>query len=211
MGGEAGYGQGYQPLTTLASVDSRDRQLPLVVWFYDGDTETADQQKLERKMFGDDDLAISSKFFRCLKIDVSKIEDAEVRTQYAKRTPTLYVLSPSGETLMKKAGRMTTKTVMSGFSKAFKKIYNLRLRSEVRKLNKFLVKVEKAEDAVSAAGVKVKLLKERLAKRDVARTRKALKAAEETVVKAREAFAKIVEERDQMLVLPLDKPVASSR
>ncbi len=211
MSGEAGYGQGYQPLTTLASVDKQDTPRPLVIWFHDGDTEAALQKKQERKMFGDDDLALASKFFACLKIDVSKIEDAKVRDQYAKRVPALYVLSPSGATLMKKSGKMTAKTVMSGLSKAFKKAYKINLRSKVRKLNKFLIKVEKAEDAVSAAGVKVKLLKERLTKRDIPRTRKALKDAEKVAIEAREALAKILEERDSMLVLSPDKSFARAR
>jgi hypothetical protein len=216
-----GYGTTYLPLSALAKTaaggivwDSDGKATkPVLVYFYSGSTDDEKLEKAESKMFGNDDLAVATKFFSCLRIDVDQIENQEIRKRYAPKTPTFYVLDGAGKTLKKRTGNLSSKAIVSELVKAYKSVYSDNLSKRIKTFNKFLNRLEKLADKIAVLDLKITEQDAAIAKRDTPRKRKKLAGFKLQQVTNRAEMVKMEQERDMLLAPPASgrKTVALSR
>jgi len=161
---------------------------PVIVYLYDGAMDVEKMEKGENRMFGDDDLAMVSRFFRMVRVDADNIDDERMRAEYAKRLPAFYALAPDGEVLARKAGRVSARSLTAFLGKAYRNVYRKSVRPRIKALERFLDELEDAEVEVAKVREEIDRIEQRLARgrkprllRDLADTRKELAQAEQAL------------------------------
>jgi len=217
---EDGYGSSsYLPLSELAKeaggivFDGADQVLmkPVIVYFYSGRMDEEKLEKTERKMFGNDDLAIATKFYRCLRIDADQISSEKIRALYVKKLPTLYVLNAEGKVLARKEGALSAPSILGELKRAYKKVHGVNLAPRIKSFSRFLDRLDKASDKVAELRARLAAAEERLARKETPRNKKKVQALLEQVEKAEEALAALETEKEKLLLPPTRKEVARRR
>lgn len=151
-----GYGSSVLPLSALVLEDHRPSGfrsgLPTLVYLF---TELDEKKALafEDKVFGDDRVSLSARFFNCVRISLDDIPSASLRKQYgARKGPSILILDVDGKELKRFAGWKTSGSKLySTLGSVLKSHSKLSLASILRKENAFLKKIDalhwKIEDA----------------------------------------------------------------
>lgn len=151
-----GYGSSMLPLSSLVLEDHQPvgfrAGLPTLVYFC---TEADEKKALafEDKVFGDDRVSLSARFFNCVRISVDDIPSASLRKQYgAHKGPSIMVLDADGKELKRMVGWKTSGSKLySTMGSVLKSRSKLSLASILRKENTLLKKIDelhwKIEDA----------------------------------------------------------------
>jgi hypothetical protein len=138
---EPGYGERVLPANELVKQDVSAR--PTIVWFYSVEDDRANQV-CEGTIFQNEQIGLSLKRFRCVRIDVDEISDSKLRTQY-DNTPSFVVYDPKGETVAKLEGRSATST--SRFSgmvrQAWGKLFTMKQKDFVKSMTKILDRMDR--------------------------------------------------------------------
>jgi len=156
QGGEAGYGEGYLPLSHLVSGDQSPfafrKGMPTLVYL----SSELDEKKalaFEDAVFADDRVALASHFFNCLRVSLDDAPSERIRKQYGSaKGPSLVFLDGAGKELKRFDGWRTSGVrVYTSMGSVLKATRKLKLTTVLRKENAFLKQLDelywKIEDA----------------------------------------------------------------
>lgn len=204
------YGDEVLPLSALATQhaggivfegEAANRK-PVLVYLYSASADLEKTEKLENRMFGDDDLAMASRFFRCVRVDADAIRSESLRREYAPRLPAFYLLDPDGKVLTRKCGRATPGNLVGLLRRGYRETYGKSLRPRLTRLEKYLDRLEETETAVLEAEDEVNRLEDRLARRDNRRMRLRLEEARKVVAQLRAKLDEVKKEEAKVLAPP---------
>lgn len=201
------YGTSVLPLSTLFSL-SDEKGKPALVYVFDAETDEEKLEKVEQKTFGREDFLITTKFFRCFRIEDDTVP-AESRKLYSGKLPAFFVLDTKGNIVAQLQGRkVSTKTLIGQMNKGFDKKTLKTAKKAVKAYRKHLAEFQVAEDAVAIASQKVSDVEERLEKKDSPSARKQLAEAKVKLGEAREKLTALVKKGREILDLTANDAVA---
>lgn len=197
-----GYDAKQLPLTAFVKDVAGGAERPVWVYVHGGAEDPVAFEKLERKLFGKDELAISSLFFECYRIEASSLAESE-REEYAKSLPAFLLFSPSGKLIAKTSGgSASAPTLVSFLGKSWREVYGGTLQTRISKFEDYLNRLEKAEDKTELAAKKVKDLE---AKADKKSDQIKVDEAKAELEVAGKELAALKAERETLLAPPSAK------
>lgn len=207
-GGE--YGESALPLATLASENQRvggyRAGLPLLVYFY----SARNDEKLldfEGRVFYDERVGFSSRFFNCLRISLDEIRDAGVRKSYGGEEPALFVLDREGKQLKRLDGwRTESVELFKGMESAFKETTGKALAGLVEKEARILQNLDRIHWEVEDLKESIKDTETHLASHDCDRGRRELAESQADMAKLAAEKAKVLDEEAKLLEPVSPKP-----
>lgn len=159
LGGDAAYGAATLPFESLAAIDegffSEEPETPRPVFIYVAG-EAADPvalEEFEKKLFGDDDLALASRIFRFKRLPVNELSSSQ-RAEYAPKLPAFVVLDGKGRVAAKGHGTVPSKALVTLLAKGYGAQYQGTLSAQIGHLRAHLGKLERVEDSLFAAQTK---------------------------------------------------------
>ncbi len=197
-----GYDAKQLPLTAFVKDVAGGADRPVWIYVHGSAEDPVAFEKQEQKLFGKDELAISSLFFECYRIEASSLSQTE-REEVGKALPAFLLFSPSGKLIAKTSGGASSApTLVSFLGKSWREVYGDSLQSRISKFEDFLNRLEKAEDKAELAAKKVKDLEAKADKKSdqvkVAEAKTDLEAAQKELAAAKT-------ERDTLLAPPAAK------
>lgn len=175
---------------------------PAVIWFSKLETD----EKLEKKMFDSMEVAVSSRWFDCVRIYVDDIENKAEREDYSKTLPLLVFLDGSGREVSRVGGSAaSTSAVYASMQKAAHVDFKAPLTAMVDKYRAFLKKFDKVQAKVSDLESEIAADVEHIAKHDCAPGRRRLKENEAELKPLRVEHEKLLAE-EQAILKPELKP-----
>lgn len=183
------YGEQALPLSALSKLSDEKNKPSLIYVAREGDA------KMEKGLFGDENLVLASRFFRCYRIDAKDIPAGKISEKYLlKGTPTFIILDAKGNEVIKNKKKVSTKWINSKLKKQFAADFRAKLRAHIKKLSDWLDDLEKADDSLANAKKSHTAIEDRAAKKDkeTARSRKRLAKSNAKLVEAQSAFDKLV-------------------
>jgi hypothetical protein len=208
----AGYGESALPLSALLQKEHRPAGMrdgfPTVIYFY---TSKNDDKLLQfdAKVFGDERVGVSSRFFNCVRISLDEMTDAE-REQYGGSEPAVFVLDASGALAKKHLGWGTVgANLFKTLEVVFKDRYGLQLAGLLAKEGKILDTLDKVYWDLKDKETELSSVNEHLAKHDCERGRRELKEVQEEIAQLEQQRKKALEE-EKALLSPEPKPAGES-
>ena len=169
---------------------------PGMIWFSKLETD----EKLEKRLFDNFDVAVASRWFNCVRIYVDDIESKADREKYAKIAPSIIFLDPSGKEVTRLAGTsVSSPQVYSAMQKASEPAYRKALTALVSQYGVFLKKFDKVQSKVADLEQQVADGLAHIAKHDCAPGRKQLKEDEEALKPLQVERDKLLEEEKVLL------------
>jgi hypothetical protein len=154
--------------------------------------------KLEKDMFGDDDVAIALRFFHPIRLEAKAIPDEELRVKYAKTAPAILFLDADGNQVSELAGRFDAKAILSRLDKVYGTHYAGKLSSLIAKVMDSIQRSERAEDKVADSQKRIEDLQSRLADKDSDVVRKSLDEERKKLAELQKDLAKVEDERTKL-------------
>ena len=206
---EAGYSAGVLPLSHLVTEDHRPAGftsgLPTLVFFY---TEVDEEKALtfEDRVFADERVGLSSRFFNCVRICLDDIPSESVRRQYTSgKGPAIFVLDAAGKQLKRWVGWKTSGArLYATMASVLKSRSKISLASLLRKEGQLLQKIDEAYWKLEDAKFDLNELASRKGK-SAERQRKKLEAK---IVKLRATYEAFLDE-ERALIKRADQAVAA--
>ena len=198
---EAGYGASELPLSHVVLGDSAPAglvaSLPTVVYLYT-DIDEDKVATFEERLFLDERVSVSSRFFNCVRISLDDIVSARVRKQYGGgKKPVLLVLDVGGEELKRFVGWKTTGSRLFSTMGAVLKSHRSRmsLARLLRKEGQFLKKIDEAYWKLEDAKFDLGELAKRKGKSAARQTAK----LEAEIAKLEKAYRALVSEEEAFI------------
>jgi hypothetical protein len=108
---DAGYAARSLPVKALFTEEHKVEDLvlgrPAIVFFYSA-LDDDDLMAFEAKVFGDERVAVGSRFFNCVRICLDDMRSAADRKHYGKKSPSIHLMDPEGKLLKRFDGTRTT-------------------------------------------------------------------------------------------------------
>jgi hypothetical protein len=195
-----GYAESTLPLGALfdrSDLPGPDREArPAMIWF----SMLEPNEKLEKRLFDNYDIAVASRWFDCVRIYVDDIESKADRDRYAKVAPTIVFLDGSGREVTRLAGAsVSSPQVYEAMQKAAAPDFKKPLPTLVEKYSAFLKRFDKVQGRVTDLEVDILAGQEHIMKHDCATGRKQLKEDEEAVKPLRVERDKLLDEEKSLL------------
>ena len=156
---------------------------PTVVWFFSVEDER-ENQSCETTVFQNEQVGLSLRRFRLVKIDVESIQDGKFRQRYARTTPSFHFIDPSGKTVTKIEGKQATS--LSRFSGTLKQTWATMFAMNQRTFVKAMTKILDRLDRVTAQRTVLEAKKRRLQDKPNRAKSAAIAADEAELVKVEE-------------------------
>lgn len=196
----AGYADSVLPLSALFDnsdlPDAQPDRRPAMIWF----SKLEPDEKLEKRMFDNIDVAIASRWFHCVRIYVDDIESKGDREKYAKVVPTVIFLDASGREIRRLSGTgISGPNVFGAMQKASEQDFKKPLTALVKGYADFLKKFDKVQGDVSELEQAIVDGLAHIAKHDCAPGRKRLKEDEEAIKPLQVERDKLLEDEKSLL------------
>ena len=195
------------PLSSLFELTGEGKGKPALVYVYDADTEDEELERLERKAFGREDFIITTKLYRCYRIEESSM-DEKSRKQLGK-LPAYLVLDAAGNTVAEANGKMTSKKLLRRMAKGMDKAKGKRVKKIVKNYQKFLAELMVKEDAIAELKKQITSLEERIEKNDSKSAKKNLGEKQAELAELEKELTEL-EERGRT-ILADEKPTVARR
>lgn len=180
--GNAGYGSGSAPVTSLGR-ELGDDQRPTFVFLWNPETSFDEDGKVEKQLFGKDELALLSHYFRCVRVPSNELTEDEQKA-YLRNEMGFLVFDAEGGLVAKAPGPQSAAKLTRLLGKTWATVYGENPAKRLKALDNALDELSKAEDAVANLGRTLKDAEERAEKSD---RRKNIEKLEETKAKVAEA------------------------
>lgn len=176
---------------------------PAWVYIHAAALDLEEVAKMERRVFGKDELVISSQHFDCYRIEASELSEDE-RKRFARRLPAFVLFDTDGRVLADLQGASSPDSLTGFLGKGYRTIYGQSLPPRVARLDDLLKRMERAEDRVAQTTDQVRKLAESL-RPDKPKDQERLEEAREEHAAAQAELAKLREERAKLLEPPESK------
>ena len=196
------YGTTSMPLSALFNMPGADRNVPAVVYIYATLDDDEKAEKLERKLFGSEDLLVASRFFRLFRINERDVPDRKIRDRYLKKLPAFLFMDARGNIVDTVAGRVSARALLGRMNRLYKAHFEGRMSTHVKKFHAYLKDVAQAEDRLANAVRRVEALEERLDKNDSKSAARQLEEKKVEVAKLRKELDEILAKGEQLLPRP---------
>jgi hypothetical protein len=155
---EPGYGERQLPPSELAISGG---EKALIVWFFSLEDEKANKN-LETGIFADEPTALAMRMFKCVKINIDSVTDADLRGKYGN-TPTFVSMDPKGEEIaLVSAKSATSRSRFKSFlTKSWTYLFEMSQKDFTKPMGKILDRLDKVSGKKTVLNAK----KQRLAKR----------------------------------------------
>lgn len=198
-----GYGRTVQPLSMLfdqseLSPAARTPR-PAMVFF----TSQEPNPKLEKRLFDDEELAIASRYFDCVKIYVEDIESKADRERYAKTTPTIIFLDAGAKEVSRISGEASKGDVLRQMAKAANVHFKKSLSSHIDAYKAFIKRFDKVEGKLLDTKEELKGHEEHIVKHPCDRAKNAIKECNEEIETMTADRDKLLAEEKQLLTVAL--------
>jgi len=178
---------------------------PGVIWF----SSLEPDEKAQKRMFGDETVAASARYFSCVKVYAEDIQDKSAREQYAKVLPTVMIFDSKGREVSRLAGQgISANEVYAAMQRAAAVEFRENLMTLVNRYLSFVRNLDKASNKVTELEAEVQQHQVHLAKHDCEPGRKALKETLDDLVPAKAEREKLLTQEKQLLTpARRDEPV----
>jgi hypothetical protein len=182
------------PLGALFENDGATK--PAMIWF----TNVQPDEKAEKRLFDNWDVAVAARYFNCVKVYIEDIENKAEREKYAKAGQVLVFLDDAGREVSRLTGSgVGASGVYASMQKAAAVDYKKPLTALVATYSDFLKKFDKVQGKVSNLEAEVAEDLAHIAKHDCAPGRKRLKESEEELKPAQAERDKLLEQEQRIL------------
>ena len=190
----AGYADSVLPLAALFENDGATK--PAMIWF----TNVQPDEKAEKRLFDNWDVAVAARYFNCVKVYIEDIENKAEREKYARAGQVIVFLDDAGREVSRLTGTATGASgVYASMQKAAAVDYKKPLTSLVATYTDFLKKFDKVQGKVSNLEAEVADDLAHVAKHDCAPGRKQLKEHEEELKPLQGERDKLLEQEQALL------------
>lgn len=203
------YGERSLPIGSLLKLDDR-KHYPAIVYIHEV-VEAEKQEELEADMFGDSDLILATRFFRCFSINIDDIQDKKLRERYAKKLPALIFVDGRGEETAIMQGRIKPARMKSAMKKVFGDHFKGSMPKLMAAMNDLLDDLERAEDRMVDARKMLDETEDRMADRDGATADKKVEKKREDYEEARAEFDKVNDKLKELARPPLKVEEATTK
>jgi hypothetical protein len=190
----AGYTDTMLPLGALFESDGAKK--PAMVWF----TSVEPDEKAEKRLFDNWDVAIGARYFNCVKIYVDDIESKALREKYAGAGNTVVFLDDAGREVGRVSGTGGGSSgVYASMQKAAAVDYKKPLTALVQTYSDFLKRFDKVQGKVANLEADVADDLAHISRHDCAPGRKQLKEHEEDLKPLQAERDKLLEQEQSLL------------
>jgi hypothetical protein len=208
------YREGYDPtalplaaLFDRGDVSGQHEAKPAMVFF----SSLKVDEKLEKKMFDNLEVAVAARWFDCVRIYTDDIDTKAEREAYTKVVPLVIFLDGAGREVARTGGNATTAAgIYAAMQKTAGVDFATSLVSMVEKYSAFLRKLDKVQTQVSDLERELLDDVQHVAQHDCPMGRKQLKAHEEELKPATAERDKLLEQEKALLKPELKKPAAAA-
>ncbi|MCB9834013.1 MAG: hypothetical protein H6807_16245 [Planctomycetes bacterium] len=203
------YGERSMPIGHLLQLSDR-KHVPAIVYIHDS-LEAEAEAELEADMFGNEDLILGTRFFRCYRINASSIQDEKIKAEFARKLPTLVFLDGRGDEVMRLQGKNRASRVQSAMKKVFGDHFKVSMPKVLRQMSDLLDDVERAEDKMADARRLLDDVEERMADRDGDTAEKKIEKRREAYEVAKAEFEKLLAKVVELANQPLKNADVTSK
>jgi flagellar hook-basal body complex protein FliE len=194
------YGTSRIALTSYFQDAFADTDRPAWVYIHAAESDSEELEKVEKKIFGKEDLSMATNYFDCYRIEASELS-TEDRSILAKRLPAFVLVGTDGRVLAQHKGSSHPDSLLSFLVKGYKAVYGVSLPPKLDLFEDVLKRMENAEDKVAQASQKVKDLAT-TADMEKPRDQEKVQEAQQAFEEAKAALALMREERNKLLEVP---------
>lgn len=203
---EKGYAEDTLPVSALITNESfrpaaLRPELPTLIYFFTAkdDTKMVD---FEARVFGDERVGISGRFFNCVRIALDEIRSASLRKTYGGDEPLVIVFETSGKEVKRHSGwEVQGLSVFKTMDATIKATFGRTLTAILAKEAQILDILDRTHWELEDLKVDLKEAQDHLAKHDCERGRRNVKEVEDEMAKIEAERAKAIEEERGLLNL----------
>ncbi len=203
---EKGYATDTLPVSALITTESLRPaalrpELPTLIYFFTAkdDTKLVD---FDARVFGDERVGISGRFFNCIRIALDEIRSSSERKVYGGDEPLIIVFETSGKEVKRHSGWEVQGTnLFKTMDATIKSTFGKSLTAILNKEAQILDVLDRTYWDIEDLKVELKEAQDHLTKHDCERGRRNVKEVEEEIAKIEAERAKALEEERNLLNL----------
>jgi hypothetical protein len=200
---EAGYGTSTLPLNALMTAefqpDGFRKDLPALVYLYTTQDDEK-RQDFEFRVFADERVGFTSRFFNCIRIWADTIPDPEARKKYASDLPMLVLFDSAGNEVKTYNGtKLDGSRLLSAMQRTFEQHFQGHMAKLLVKMNDIFQALDETYYDMLALEDGLKATREHLDRHDCNMGRRQVAEIEEEMAEVKKDRAKALADEKKLL------------